>query len=234
MKSGRTVIYWDACVFIAWLQDEKDKWPLDVWQGILDAADLITQNNAYLLVSTLIRTEIFLGRLTLEEKQKFAGMLRRRNVQELAPDMRVTDRASTIREKYNTLTNKIKTPDAIHLATAIIYRADEMQTMDGYREDGKHTGLLALNANVAGYKLLITPPYRRNPIIVPASPMPEMAEDENSLFAQGMPELLEEVEEEMRENGKAETDEPDELEADSSHPPAIRGSDEGRTEGETS
>ena len=41
MKSGRPVIYWDTCVFIAWLKDEKDKWPPAVWQGIQDVADLV-------------------------------------------------------------------------------------------------------------------------------------------------------------------------------------------------
>jgi predicted nucleic acid-binding protein len=148
-------------VFITWLTEEKAKWPAPIWQGIQDVVDLVEAGQAILVTSTLIRTEIFFGKLTLEQKQKFAGLLRRKNVQEVAPHMRITDRASTIREKYNVSGNKIKTPDAIHLATAIIYEADEMHTMDGYHEDGSHDGLLALSGNVADSKLLIVAPYPR-------------------------------------------------------------------------
>src|SRR2546427_4003800 len=151
MKSGKPVIYWDTCVFIAWLKEERDKWPPAIWQGIQDVADLAQIGQAILVTSTLIRTEVFLGTLTLEQKQKFAGILRRTNAQEVAPHMRITDRASAIREKH-----KIKTPDAIHLATAILYDVDEMHTMDGWHADGKRDGLLALSGNVAEYKLLIT------------------------------------------------------------------------------
>jgi len=97
-----------------------------------------------------------------------AALHRRKNVQEVAPHMRITDRASTIREKYNVSTNKIKTPDAIHLATAIIYEADEMQTMDGYHDDGTRDGLLALSGNVADYKLLIVASYPRGAPSVPS------------------------------------------------------------------
>jgi len=168
MKSGKPVIYWDTCVFIAWLKDEQNKWPSAIWQGIQDVADLVQIGQAILVTSTLIRTEIFLGTLTPEEKQKFQGILRRKNVQEVAPHMRITDRASTIREKH-----KIKTPDAIHLATAILYDVDEMQTMDGWHEDGKRDGLLALSGNVAEYKLVITEPYPRGTPSTPTAAPPE-------------------------------------------------------------
>ena len=90
MKSGKPVIYWDTCVFIAWLKEERDKWPPAIWQGIQDVADLAQIGQAILVTSTLIRTEVFLGTLTLEQKQKFAGILRRTNVQEVAPHMRIT------------------------------------------------------------------------------------------------------------------------------------------------
>jgi predicted nucleic acid-binding protein len=171
MKSGKQLIYWDTCVFIAWLKDEKHIWPASVIQGIQHIADLVMANQAILLTSTLIRAEIFLSNLTLEEKRAFQGVLRRSNVMEIAPDMRITDRASSIRKHYNTPPReKIKTPDAIHLATAIIYSADEMQTMDGFDVSGNHKGLLALNGNVAGYALKIMPP---SPRIVAAPPQPQ-------------------------------------------------------------
>jgi len=98
MKSGKPVIYWDTCVFIAWLKEEKITWPPHIWQGIVDVADLVQVGQAILVVSTLVRTEVFLGTLTDDQKRRFAGILRRKNVQEVAPHMRITDRASTIRK----------------------------------------------------------------------------------------------------------------------------------------
>ncbi len=187
MKSGKPVIYWDTCVFIAWLKDEKDKWPPAIWQGIEDVANLVQIGQAILVTSTLIRTEVFLGTLTPEQKLKFQGLLRRKNVQEIAPHMRITDRASTIREKH-----RIKTPDAIHLATAILYDVDEMQTMDGWHEDGKRDGLLALSGNVAEYKLVITEPYPRGTPSTPtAAPPQPLKGDQDFLFRDMLEEELE-------------------------------------------
>src|SRR5579871_5628814 len=167
MRSGKPYIFWDTCVFIAWLNDETI-WPSDVLRGIKDVADLVNSNEAHLVVSSLMRTEIFLGQLKLENKQKFSDFLRRSNVHEISPDMRITDRASSIREYYNIRGNKIKVPDAIMLATSILYRVDEMHTIDGLDPMGiKHTRLLALNGNVAGYALVVVPPYPRGITVAP-------------------------------------------------------------------
>ena len=93
--------------------------------------------------------------------------MRRKNVMEIAADARITDRSSAIREHYRDATPKrsISTLDGIHLATAILYKADEFQTMDGLEQGGKKlTKLLALSGNVAGYNLPIVQPYpRTNP-----------------------------------------------------------------------
>jgi predicted nucleic acid-binding protein len=225
MKSGKPVIYWDTCVFIAWLKDEKDKWPPSIWQGIQDVADLVQIGQAILVTSTLTRVEVFLGTLTQEQKQKFAGILRRKNVQEVAPHMRIADRASAIREKH-----RIKTPDAIHLATAILYDVDEMHTMDGWHEDGKRDGLLALSGNVAEYKLTITEPYPRGSSHPPTSAPVEVLKAEQELLWKDI--LEEELESQGDEqNGTAE--ESNELKANTAHPSPVQGSDGGRAQGKT-
>ena len=186
------MIYWDTCVFIAWLKDEKDKWPPTIWQGIVDVANLVQSEQAILVTSTLIRTEIFLGTLTPEQKHKFARILQRKNVLEVAPHMRITDRASTIREKH-----KIKTPDAIHLATAILYNVDEMQTMDGWHDDGKRDGLLGLSRNVDDYNLWITDPYPRGTTSIPTAAAPEPLKGDQELLWKDI--LEEELESESDE-----------------------------------
>jgi predicted nucleic acid-binding protein len=162
MKAGKRIFYWDANVFIAWLKGETC-WPTGVIIGMDDVAREVHANKAILFTSTLTSTEIFQGTLTKAEKEKLSLLLQRSNVNQIAPDTRVADRASAIREFYNSRGNKIKTPDAIHLATAIIYKADEMQTMDGLElKSSKKTKLLALNGDVAGYRLSIVNPYPLN------------------------------------------------------------------------
>jgi len=56
----------------------------------------------------------------------------------------------------------LATPDAIHLASAIMNRATEFHTFDGGGV-GKSLGLLPLTGNVAGHKLTICKPQAKNP-----------------------------------------------------------------------
>lgn len=75
------------------------------------------------------------------------------------------DRASAIREYYENQKEKrkVKTPDATHLATAIIYKANEFHTMDGLQKDGsKHRKLLALSGDKGVDYLKIVHPYPLN------------------------------------------------------------------------
>jgi hypothetical protein len=138
--------------------------------------------------------------------------------------MRITDRASTIREKH-----KIKTPDAIHLATAILYDVDEMHTMDGWHEDGKRDGLLALTGNVAEYKLWITEPYPRTTPPAPTAAPSEPLKGEQELLWK---DILEEQLESEGDEQNGTTEENNELKADPAHPSSVQGSDSGRAQGE--
>ena len=51
----------------------------------------------------------------------------------------------------------LATPDALHVSTAILYRVDEFHTFDGGGL-GKSLGLLPLNGNIGGHKLVICKP----------------------------------------------------------------------------
>jgi predicted nucleic acid-binding protein len=161
--SNSRKIYWDTSVLIAWLKDERH-WPSDVLTGIQDAVYEVENYNAILFTSSITRTEFFTGQLTDEQKTKYTLLMRRSNVQEVDPHLKITTRASQIREHYSQQkpSIKIKTPDAIHLATAINYRADEFQTLDGLEDGGaKKTKLLALSGDVGVSGLKITAPYPR-------------------------------------------------------------------------
>ena len=70
------------------------------------------------------------------------------------------DRTSAIREYHAARGQRVLTPDATHLATAVLYKAD-VSTMDGLAATGSKCGLLKLNLDVGGYKLMVINPNPR-------------------------------------------------------------------------
>lgn len=60
----------------------------------------------------------------------------------------------------------LATPDAIHLATASIYRAEEFWTMDDGGKSKKSIGLLDLNGDPRVDGLAIKKPYAQNPKLI--------------------------------------------------------------------
>ena len=152
-------IYWDSCIFIAWLKDEKRQ-PGEM-DGIYECAEEVEAGHIRIITSVLTRTEVFEADLSQEIKNKYSQFLNRRNVQLLDQDLRVSDLAREIREYYQKQSQIDGLPgfpvaDAVHLATAIHYRVDAFWTFD----NGGHKArsLLSLNGNVAGYSLVITKP----------------------------------------------------------------------------
>ena len=57
-------------------------------------------------------------------------------------------------------------PDAIHLATAAIYKADEVLTFDDGQKDKKALGLLELNGDERVEKLVICKPTVKQQILL--------------------------------------------------------------------
>lgn len=150
MKSGRRRFYWDAAIFIAWLQDEKRPTPGER-EGIAELAQLVDRDQAVLVTSAITRIEVLNSRLATEQQNTLDEVLRRRrNVQVVACDPRVADKSHQIRDHYLQVGRSVKTPDAIHLATAIIYEVDVLYSLDGK--------LLALDGDVAGHRLRIEAP----------------------------------------------------------------------------
>lgn len=177
MKNGSRKIYWDTTCWLAWLGDERAIWPASLITGLEDVVFAVEVNEIVLFTSSMTRGEVFMGRLDLEQKTKFTLLLRRRNVREISADPRVMDRASAIREYHSARGVKVMTPDATHLATAVLYRADEFHTMDGLRKGGsKKRGLLKLSGDVGGYNLKIVHPYPRR------SPPSELVQVKGPLF----------------------------------------------------
>lgn len=117
----REVIYWDACVFISWLENKQD-----TVDEILPLVEKIESGKAGILVSTLIRLEVLPNKMPHGADQKFGDFLHKKNqIEEVAVDGTVIEAAKEIRVNTN-----MSTPDAIHIATAIIYKVRTFYTYD--------------------------------------------------------------------------------------------------------
>jgi len=161
MRPGKSTIYWDTSVFLAWIKDEKR--PNNEMDGVNDVANKIHKDHVILLTSTLIKAEILESTLSETAKQRFTDLFKRKNIQQVAPYEKIMELTSKIRDYYqqqkiNDQLPTLTTPDAIHLATAIIYGAREFHTFDENNEVRKRRALLPLNGNVAGYPLVICKP----------------------------------------------------------------------------
>ncbi len=75
--------------------------------------------------------------------------------------------------------------------------------MDGWHEDGKRDGLLALSGNVAEYKLRITAPYPRGAPAVPTTTPSEPLSGEQDFLWKDM------LEEELESEGDEQSGTPE-------------------------
>ena len=129
MPDKRPIIYWDSCTFISWLTGEPRAPNEDA--GLYAAVDEINLGKVILVVSTQIWTEILRDKIGDEGYRKFRLFLNRGNVQVISINDRISMRAGQIRDFHRQDNGKtITTPDAIHLATALIYRAGVFHTFD--------------------------------------------------------------------------------------------------------
>src|ERR1017187_374285 len=156
-------VYWDTCVFIAWLKNEKRK--SGDMEGLQEVATEIHKNKIVLITSTLTRAELLECNLPKGAIEKYNKLFRRSNVLEIPFDREVAELTSEIRNFYNPGDFELLTPDAMHLATAISFDAFEFHTFDGSDPKKKPRnlkktccGLLVLNGSVANRPLTIRKP----------------------------------------------------------------------------
>ena len=160
MRGNRLLIYWDTSIFLAWAKEEKRE-PGEM-DGVKECVRGVDSGDIILVTSHLTKTEILESKMTIEAQEKLSRLLKRRNVRSVALDGRVGDLSSEIRDYYQILKQtdgrpSLSTPDAIHLATAILYQADEFHTFDE-KDSQNSRGLIPLSGNVAGYNLIICKP----------------------------------------------------------------------------
>ncbi len=158
MPNNPKLLYWDSCIFLAWLKDEKR--PGDEMAGLASIAREVEKKNFSVITSVITIAEILTGRSGEEVVADFRKLFQRSNFQLINVDERIATKGSEIRNHYIEKAKREKVPsirfaDSLHLATAITSGASRFHTFDGSHEK---RGLLDLNGDVAGYPLVIEKP----------------------------------------------------------------------------
>jgi predicted nucleic acid-binding protein len=122
----RPTYCWDTSVFLAWIKAEAGA-PLDDIQLV---AKEIDADRANLIVPVTIYTEVVGTKQTKRQLKQFDLFLKRSNVQVIDTTIAIAQKAADIRGKALRQKRSIKTPDATVIATAIIYGADVLHSLD--------------------------------------------------------------------------------------------------------
>ncbi len=128
MAVSRPLYCWDAGVFIAWFGAEADK-PLDDISLVVAEID---RNAADLLVPVTAYAEILDTPAWPNRAEQFRKFVRRSNVVIADTTQAIAEKAGEIRSRGAVAQPKrsIKTPDALFLATAVIYKATVFHTTE--------------------------------------------------------------------------------------------------------
>lgn len=169
MPGSSPLYYWDTCLFLAWLKDEERN--LGEMDGVRESIDRCRRREVKIMTSVLTSVEVLAARIPVGMDTHFAGLMKR--ISRVSVDTKVASLADDLRNHYAQKGGKkLSTPDAIHLATAVHYRADEFHTFD--EVGGRQTlGLIPLSCDVGGHKLTICKPVARHPELDLRKPRPE-------------------------------------------------------------
>jgi predicted nucleic acid-binding protein len=249
MPTGKDhIVYWDTCVFLAWMNDEKR--PAGDMEGLGKIATLVERAEVILITSTITRAEILQSKTPSEAMKKYDTLMRRSNVVPQNVDLPIAKLTSELMDFYINSDFELLTPDAIHLATALHYNAEEFHTFDGVDPNQKprnkrytKCGLLSLNGNVAGRPLKVVRPSAEQYELNLTSRTSEgsefqltspLGDDAQGILQLSSGEPVSEISKvvPIDKGGKPDAKTGDEHKTDPSHPAPVRGSDEGRAQGE--
>ena len=170
--SGTKIYYWDACAYLAWLKNEEAAYGKDS----IDALGKIIKENferkAEIATSTITIIEVLSSSLAEEQEKRFRASFRPTNHVMYDVDPPIAFKAREFRERLlkDVSGKKLPTPDAIHLATAVICRASAFITFDDGKKNKHSFGLLGLSkdARIDGLEICRPEAYH------PPEPQPEL------------------------------------------------------------
>ena len=164
MNGADPIYYWDTCLFLAWIKDEDRK--SGEMDGVREVIARHRKREVKIITSTLTTVEVLQSKLPVGMDRLLGDLMKR--IVRIGVDAKVAALAHDIRDYYarNASLNAgktVSTPDAIHLATAILYRVSEFHTFDDGKSSSKSLGLLNLSGDVGGHRLITCKPQARNP-----------------------------------------------------------------------
>jgi predicted nucleic acid-binding protein len=129
MRQGKPVFYWDSCVFLTLItNDRRDN---DLIEGIENVVGILDKKRGYLVTSVMTETEVLESKMSPSAESIFQSVLKRSNVRKVNVDSKISALVRQIIDYYSKHEGrKLKPIDATHLATAIIYEVDELHTND--------------------------------------------------------------------------------------------------------
>jgi len=171
MAGAEPVYYWDTCLFLAWIKDEQRK--SGEMDGVRELIARQKRREVKIVTSVLTSVEVLSGKIPAGMDTLFNGLMKR--IHRLGMDTKVAAVAHDLRNYYSTRPNEfdgktLSTPDAIHLATAVIYRVTEFHTFDS--GNSRSLGLLPLSGDVGGNRLTICKPEAKSPQLDLRKPTP--------------------------------------------------------------
>ena len=119
------LICWDSSVLISWLRGDEDAVRNRATQAVVQH---IRKRASKLAVSTLLYVEVLESTMPTSAIEQFKKFMRNRQMIDIiAVDIRVAEKAQAIRNKSS---RTLSTPDAVHMATAIVSGAKLFHTFD--------------------------------------------------------------------------------------------------------
>lgn len=134
--SGKSVVYWDSSTFLALLKEEKTHGD-GVYDALVSQAGAFDRGDIILATSTVGIAEVLSAELPDVPRETFESIIRRSNFQVITVSETVARNAARLRghcygkEKNGTGEAYIlSTPDAIHVVSAMLIKADVVVTLD--------------------------------------------------------------------------------------------------------
>jgi predicted nucleic acid-binding protein len=167
--SKPTIIYWDACVYLAWLKAEEEAHGKESIDALRETAQDNYEKKTVIVTSTITFIEVLSAKLDADQERRFRACFRSQDHISRDLDPPIAMRARDFRQRLlqEEAGKGLSTPDAIHLATASIYETSEFWTFDDGKKGRKNLGLLVLNGDerVGGLKIC-KPHHDRGPLLI--------------------------------------------------------------------